>query len=813
MAINNWNKPRSQKDESTIDNSAKKNGYKITIDRPAKQPLDFKEHSERLSEIIVKSTPQFTVGIFGGWGTGKTTMMQMIKDEIDNNHFEFTTTIWFDSWRYENEEYSALVPLIRTIIIGIQNSIIKSTKSEKIKALNRIKRHLYKIGEVVLNNIELNIGAGISIDKENKAEGGVKFDLQKMIDDYRSDGYFYHGQNKVPLYEHISDRLKKELKKIRYNDIGELIYDFRLIIFIDDLDRCTPEKALELLESIKTFFDIEGIIYVIGMDPSTIDPIIQVKYGENSRISGLDYLQKIVQLPFQIPVWSENDLGNTITEMAKETGLSKDITDKLLDDKIKNLILKSAKLNPRNIKRFINSLVLSYNTSDKKIQNIDFENLRNYIIESYLESMISVQTFYFRGEKWLKFLKMINNYDERVQFLTHFIMVVVNENISYQELQNKIKDFQLHKYYKLSEKTLQLYNELIKTNDEEFFDFLVNAAIPLLRIDRIENYLRIVDTRRNIDTTENTKIKSYECLNELKNGIKSFNEHIQRFIIHLPFLELDKIVHKLEIDLSYADLSGANLSQANLSGFNLSEAKLSGAIMSKADLSEAKLSGAILSKADLSEAKLSGANLLGAILPAANLPAANLSEVNLSYADLSGANLSQANLSKARFSRADLSFANLSGANLSQANLSGANLSQANLSGAILSKANLSYASSLGANMSDTDLSGAILSEANLSGVILLRAILDQANLSQADFSNSIIIEPQKYELTHLYQKTNFKDAISDIMEFIYHTSKFTESIPNFVNNKKELKKILEQMQLSKQDLEYILEASNLPEK
>jgi KAP family P-loop domain len=110
--------------------------------------------------------------------------------------------------------------------------------------------------------------------------------------------------------------------------------------------------------------------------------------GEHSKISGLDYLQKIVQLPFQIPVWSDYDLGKTIKENANDTGLPKDIIDKLLDEKIKNLIINSAKLNPRNIKRFINSLVISYNTSDKNIQDIDNQKLRSYIIENYLESMI-----------------------------------------------------------------------------------------------------------------------------------------------------------------------------------------------------------------------------------------------------------------------------------------------------------------------------------------------------------------------------------------------------------------------------------------
>jgi predicted KAP-like P-loop ATPase len=70
------------------------------------------------------------------------------------------------------------------------------------------------------------------------------------------------------------------------------------VVFVDDLDRCTPEKALEVLESIKAFFDIKGIVYVIGMDSASIDHIINQKYGKNSKIKGIDYLDKIVRLPF-----------------------------------------------------------------------------------------------------------------------------------------------------------------------------------------------------------------------------------------------------------------------------------------------------------------------------------------------------------------------------------------------------------------------------------------------------------------------------------------------------------------------------------
>jgi predicted KAP-like P-loop ATPase len=464
LAINNWNKQNIQIDESKINKNTAKNDYRLIIDKPAKNVSDFKEHSDRLSQIIVKSIPQFTVGIFGGWGTGKTTMMQMIKDEIDTNYSNIATTIWFDSWRYEREEYSLMIPLLRTIIVTLHNLIIQLTDDRKKRILQKAQSAFIKVIKAVTRGTKVNLGAEAGGDIAEKITGkvsaGLSLDFAEILDEYESSGHINYDQKRISLHKHVSEYLKEELDNIK----GK----YRLVIFIDDLDRCTPASALEILESIKTFFDIEGIIYVIGMDPSTIDPIIHVKYGESSRISGLDYLQKIVQLPFQIPMWTDYDLGKTITEMAKETGRPKDVTEKLSGEKMIDLIIKSAKLNPRNIKRFINSIVLSYNTTDKNIKDITNKNLRNYIIENYLESMISVQTFYFRGEKWLQFLKMINNYTDRVDLLSHFIVFAVNKKISLQELQDKIKDFSSQEYRKADKKTLEIYNELIEVNDEDF---------------------------------------------------------------------------------------------------------------------------------------------------------------------------------------------------------------------------------------------------------------------------------------------------------------------------------------------------------
>ncbi|MGC1929791.1 MAG: P-loop NTPase fold protein [Candidatus Nitrosopolaris sp.] len=305
------------------ENSAASNEICIITDEPITDAPDFDKYSQTLSNIMVNSVPRFTVGIYGGWGTGKTTIMQMIQKHLDEEYKKDIITIWFDARRYENEEFSALVPLVRTIILHLENYLLieklEIEKSPKKVAIKNLANKFKKVVEAILQSSTTTAEAGY-------ASFGT--DIGKAIDNYKSEGSFFKNHGRVYFYKHISDRVKDELKKIREKKDTE---NFRIVIFIDDLDRCTPERALEILESIKTFFDIEGIIFVIGIDPSTIDPIIKTKYGDNSKINGMKYLQKIVQLPYPIPLWNLPHLSDTITLMIKKTRLPKNVIDRVLD--------------------------------------------------------------------------------------------------------------------------------------------------------------------------------------------------------------------------------------------------------------------------------------------------------------------------------------------------------------------------------------------------------------------------------------------------------------------------------------------------
>ena len=215
-------------------------------------------------------------------------------------------------------------------------------------------------------------------------------DFGKVTDALKGDGSI--GNDVDTVYYHVTDFIHKALNDLRTSDKG-----YRIVVFVDDLDRCNPEKALEILESIKSFFDIEGIIYVIGMDPNSINNLIEKKYGENSEIDGLDYLKKIVQLPVQIPDWFHADIEEFIDKTILEKLEGSDLLAGL--QRNKKIILRAVERNPREVKRFINTVILAEAVFVKPIDNL-----------------LIVQALRFRSE-WNKFLSLMMSEKKKKEFL------------------------------------------------------------------------------------------------------------------------------------------------------------------------------------------------------------------------------------------------------------------------------------------------------------------------------------------------------------------------------------------------------------
>jgi uncharacterized protein YjbI with pentapeptide repeats len=455
----------------------------------------------------------------------------------------------------------------------------------------------------------------------------------------------------------------------------------------------------------------------------------------------MKYLQKIVQIPYTTPLWNPPSLSDTITSMIKETHLPKNVIEKVLDPKMQELIIKATELNPRDVKRFINSIVISHEIYGQKINDI--------------EKIIVIQAFYFHGDKWTDFLKLLIPYKQRIEFGMHFISWLEEESTTIFNLYdlNKIlqDDKNLEKddyvYKSLADKSLlHIYKKLIDIGDNDLFSFLRVSIETFLRIDKIERYLRVLDP---IGTTSKAE-KFLDLGNEkqldllLNRQVREFNNYVEQgILIHLPFEKLARC------DLQNFHLKGSMLFRADLSEANLSRANLVGANLVGADLTRVNLRGAFLSEADLTRA----------ILPGADLYEADLYEANLSEAFLWDADLSEA----------DLSEASLAGASLLKADLTGADLSDANLYGADLT----------GANLSMTKLLNTIILNCKFANVIVDK---------YTDFSDSIISDPDF--LKHLREKGS-------------------RNIPDGIKNKKELRERL-QPRVSPKIINFYL--SQLPE-
>lgn len=331
--------------------------------------LGYTSYVEVLSRVAQHpELAPLTLGIFGSWGSGKSSLMRMLQKSINEAKSDQTLTLWFNAWRYEGKE-EAQSALIHAIIRAIE---AKQGLVEEAKAL--IKQ--------VVN--------GASVMKVSKFIAKSALTLTPDIGGFLN---LFSDESKklADTMESFDDKFSELLKTAK---IG------RIIVFIDDLDRCSSEKVIETFETIKLFLNTPACTFVIGADAKRIEAAVGDVYSipltdERSR---RDYLEKIIQIPFSIPQQSSEDIGayvamllicraptdevvtSVIAERSKLVGSSNLLSDcetwieanKALlgdgHDPIKADILatvpylpilaRGLKGNPRQIKRFLNILAV-----------------------------------------------------------------------------------------------------------------------------------------------------------------------------------------------------------------------------------------------------------------------------------------------------------------------------------------------------------------------------------------------------------------------------------------------------------------------
>ena len=290
----------------------------IVADTPSLSPaLGFQVYAEALvAAICGGSPPQFTVGIYGSWGSGKSSLLNAMKSQLESRSNVVPVT--FDAWRYERAEHIVL-PLLNSIGAAVPSLNDMDLTQKVRRALSSIARSL------------------------SFSVGPVSIDPAAALDAYADSDQYARK---------LEDTYLRPYAEMR--EIGEALGGRRIVVLVDDLDRCSPEKVVSLLEAINLVMDVPGFVFVLALDYDVLVKAVRVKYP---YASGHVFIEKMVQVPFRVPrleIIPESFLSELLPNWDEHMrGLPHDFPVIAYD--VATLGLAA---NPRQVKRFINSLLV-----------------------------------------------------------------------------------------------------------------------------------------------------------------------------------------------------------------------------------------------------------------------------------------------------------------------------------------------------------------------------------------------------------------------------------------------------------------------
>lgn len=420
----------------------------------AKTIVNFTKNSEL--------TP-FTIGLYGSWGAGKSSLLHLIKQSLEKE--TKIELVNLNAWQFEGYE-DAKIAIMESLLLAVKEMDKFRSVGEKIKNLIqrvdliRLGKDLakrgapYVIGAATGNPIPIAVNVG--------AELADLKSLPDKINDFKANYIKDDSKTAMDNVRKFRNEFEKMLSSV--NEIDNLV------VIVDDLDRCSPDRIIDTLEAIKLFLSVKKTTFIIAVDQRIIEYAVNTKYPqiEGFGVSS-DYIEKIIQLPIKIPELSSKDIENYMLLLIYQLYLTHESFEKLVEkiysekymlseqsikcedlekirsdgglkcklakndelqkdaaiiEKIRSAISSSLKGNPRQTKRFLNTFFVRKNLASLYFENeIDLSIMAKLLALEFID-MKSFRKLYewnneFDGEnKQLKELEsaVLSNSDVADQF-------------------------------------------------------------------------------------------------------------------------------------------------------------------------------------------------------------------------------------------------------------------------------------------------------------------------------------------------------------------------------------------------------------
>ncbi|MGX5469124.1 P-loop NTPase fold protein [Bacillus toyonensis] len=466
-------------------------------------------YSKGIADFIRYSRTPITIAIQGEWGSGKTSLMNYVHDDLCGPEKKFDS-IWLNTW-----EDSVLVQDRNTLMVIISNILNKTIKAieqsvrvaeiaddnKSKEQVGKIKKNLNKARDFLNRNMPL-------VTEVTKfGLGQIGFEATSMIDIATQTLGNYNETKK-------NEELEQNEDNTRDINNGDIILNIRelresleiaicksleinpnkkgFIFFIDDLDRLEPSIAVDILEVLKNVFNIEHCIFLIAIDYEVVVKGLKAKFGEMDRKNEREFrffFDKIIQVPFTMPV-TEYKINDFLMRSLEDISYFEELRyeDTQLEkfkQKMSDIVELSVGKNPRALKRLINSLSLL------KIIN---KNIGKNVQESYEEivffALVSIQTAYPKiydllktepcFDKWNKetvnlFVRKNNN---NLQVLE--IVKQHSEILSWEEVLELIcEDIYLERNFSAIRDILKIILEEIPSEKLQLLGNIIQDTLPL----------------------------------------------------------------------------------------------------------------------------------------------------------------------------------------------------------------------------------------------------------------------------------------------------------------------------------------------
>ena len=326
------------------------------VNRLQQDRLGFENYVLALKSFIDSkdTTTPLTISIDGPWGVGKSSLMRMLQHELDGAGHK---TTWFNGWKFDQEEqiWAALTLAVLDQLrekVGTWQRFVFWFRltNERFSFWGAVWQFFKKaLLPLVLGIAAIVYGLAIGNVSANPQISATAEQILRLGQPALWLGAAVTALNQInriikdPFQFQSEDFMDQPDYKEKIGFIGRLERDFqrivdvatiepesgervrKLVVFIDDLDRCEPPKAADIIEAINLFLDSEGCVFILGMDSTAVIASIETKYDdlfsavrrENVMIvsPGRLFLDKIIQIPFQVPRPTPSSIAMLVEEI------------------------------------------------------------------------------------------------------------------------------------------------------------------------------------------------------------------------------------------------------------------------------------------------------------------------------------------------------------------------------------------------------------------------------------------------------------------------------------------------------------------